>query len=248
VLKTLGSVALITGAAQRVGRAIALELAHAGCDVAIHYKQSRSQADQLSSQIKDLGRRCITIQADLSDASTWKQIIEETTQSLGRLDILINNASIFLTQSPDTIESFDIQQWEQMLRVNMLSVAALAHHAEPFLKANGIGKIINLGDIAAQRPWPKHLSYCVSKGALETLTLGLAKALAPMVQVNGVAPGIAEFPIEFSQETRAKLVSQVPLGRAGTPSEVAKLIRYLIEHGDYITGQIIPIDGGRSLH
>lgn len=195
-----------------------------------------------------MGRRCITLQAELSDSSTWESLISETMQQLGRLDILVNNASTFLTNSPGTIQSFDVQQWEQMYRVNLLSAAALAHYAEPFLKANGIGKIINLCDIGSKRPWPKHLSYCVSKGALDTLTLGLAKAMAPIVQVNGVAPGIAEFPVEFSMETRSKLIDKVPLARAGTPDEVAKLVRYLIEHGDYITGQIIPIDGGRSLH
>ncbi len=243
----LNKVALITGSARRVGCAIAFELADAGCDIAIHYGHSHEQANMACAQIKDMGRRCITLQADLSDSSTWESLITDTVQQLGQLDILVNNASTFLTTSPDTIEAFDIQAWEKMLRVNLLSAAALSHFAEPHLKANGIGKIINLCDIASQRPWPKHLSYCVSKGALETLTLGLAKALSPLVQVNGVAPGIAEFPTEFSEETRAKLIDQVPLKRPGTPVDVAKLVRYLVEHGDYITGQIIPIDGGRSL-
>ncbi len=246
-MKTQGTVALITGAARRVGCAIALELARAGCDIAIHYWQSQDEATRTCERIEEIGKRCITIQADLADSSTWESIIAKTTQAFGHLDILVNNASVFLTTTPDTIEAFDTPRWEHMLRVNLLSAAALAHHATPLLTANGSGKIVNLCDIAVQRPWSNHLSYCISKGALETLTRGLAKALAPTVQVNGVAPGIAEFPAEFSSETRTRLVDMVPLKRTGTSQEVAKLVRYLVEHGDYITGQIIPIDGGLSL-
>jgi pteridine reductase len=124
---------------------------------------------------------------------------------------------------------------------------ALCHHARRFLAAQDGGQIVNLCDVSADRPWPEHLAYCASKAALGALTKALARALAPRIQVNGVAPGIAVFPEEYAQQLRRELTDRVPLGRAGTPEEVAKLVRFLVESGDYITGQIIAIDGGRGL-
>lgn len=246
-MNTDGTVALVTGGARRVGRAIVLELARAGCDVAVHYRHSRSDAEALAAEVSTLGRRALLIAGDLSDPAFWPALTRMTVERFQRLDILVNNASSFLTDAADTVDQFRHEQWESTLRVNLVAPIALCHHAGPHLAAHGCGKIVNLCDIFGDRPWPDHLAYCTSKAALAAATKGLARALAPAVQVNGVAPGIAAFPESYSAETRRKLTSRVPLAREGTPEEVAKLVRFLVESGDYITGQIIPIDGGRSV-
>lgn len=247
-------VALVTGGARRVGRAIVCELADAGCDIAIHYHRSRDEAHALAAYIAEKGRRAMAIQGDLNNSRCWPATVERTVDELGRLDVLINNASVFVTGSasaelphPDTVEGFDLEQWESVLRTNLVAPMALCHYARTHLEKHGRGRIINLCDIAADRPWASHLAYCASKAALTALTKGLAKALAPRVTVNGVAPGIAVFPSTYSEDLRKRLVAKVPLGRAGTPEEVARVVRFLIESADYITGQIIPIDGGRSI-
>lgn len=242
-----GTVALVTGGAKRVGRAIVLELARAGCNVAVHFRDSHAEAEQLATEIGRIGRQAVTVSGDLCNASSWSAIIGQTIDGLDRLDVLVNNASVFLTGQPDSIDAFDYRQWETVYRVNLVAPAALSHHARPYLQAHGGGKIINLCDISAERPWPDHLAYCTSKAALIALTKGLARAMAPGIQVNGVAPGIAVFPDAFSAALRRKLTGQVPLGREGTPQEVARLVRFLVESGDYLTGQVIPLDGGRSL-
>lgn len=242
-----GTAALVTGGAKRVGRAIVLELARAGCDIAIHCRRSLIEAEELAEQVRGLGRGAATIPGDLTDSMTWPRVIRQTVESLGRLDILINNASVFLTDTPDRIDVFDLALWDLMLRTNVVAPAALCHHAASHLRANGRGRIVNLCDVSSERPWPQNLAYCVSKAALSALTKGLARALAPDILVNGVAPGIAVFPDEYSAERRKELTRRVPLAREGTPGEVASAVRFLVESGDYITGQVIPIDGGRLI-
>ncbi len=246
-MKLDGTVALITGGAKRVGRAIVLELARTGCNVAIHYRHSSFEAQRLVTEVIGMGRGAVAVCGDLNDPANWPAIIRQTIDGLERLDVLINNASAFLTGGPDSIEVSSPSRWESMLRTNLVAPMALCHHARPYLEANGAGKIINLCDISADRPWAQHLGYCASKAGLASLTKGLERSLAPRVQVNGVAPGIAVFPEAYPDELRRKLIGEVPLGRAGSPEEVARLVRFLVEEGDYITGQIIPIDGGRSL-
>ena len=246
-MKLEGAVALITGGAKRVGRAIGLELARGGCDVAVHHRESHAEANELVRQVGDLGRRALAVSGDLNEPADWPRIVQRTVDELGRLDILVNNASAFPVDSPDTIEGFDPRLWERILRVNLIAPMALAHHARPHLEERGGGKIVNLCDTSSDRPWPDHLAYCCSKAALAALTKGLARALAPGVRVNGVAPGIAVFPDEYSPQLRSHLISQVPLGRAGTPEEIAQFVRFLVESGDYMTGAIVRIDGGRSL-
>lgn len=239
--------ALVTGGARRVGRAIVLELARGGCDVAIHYRRSRAEAQTLVEEVQRLGRRVIAVEGDLSRAEDCPRIVQETVDQLGQLNILINNASVFHTDGKDTLAAFDVQRWRETLETNVISPVALCQAAQSHLRSNGKGKVVNLCDVSAERPWPDHLAYCASKAALVTVTRALAKAMAPHVQVNGVAPGIAVFPQEYSAELRERLIAKVPLKRAGTPEEVARLVRFLVDDGDYITGQIIAIDGGRSV-
>lgn len=241
-----GMVVLITGAARRVGRAVALELSGGGCDVAIHYRSSKDDAEALVETLRQFGRRAIAIQGDLTDSGQRSKIVEQTVETLGSLDILVNNASVFLTEQPDTIDDFDANLWEEMLRINLIAPAGLVHDAKPHLQARGVGRIINLCDIAADRPYPEHLAYCCAKAGLVALTKALARALAPSIIVNGVSPGIAVFPESYDDQRRESLVARVPLRRAGTPEDIAKAVRFLAESGDYMTGQIINVDGGRS--
>lgn len=239
-----GAVAIVTGAARRVGRAIALDLARRGCHVAVHYNRSTREAESLVRQILEMNRRCHLVQADLDLHESWPRIVKETMSGLGRLDILINNASIF---TPMSIGDFDVDRWQHTMRVNLTAAAALCHYAAPHLRETGCGKIVNITDIAAEAPWSDHLAYCASKAGLTNLTKALAKSLAPDVQVNAVAPGIAVFPEDYDEPTRARLIARVPLKRAGTPEDIAAAVGFCCAEGDYITGQILTVDGGRSV-
>jgi pteridine reductase len=242
-----GCAALVTGGAKRVGRAIVLELARGGCDVAIHHRRGGDEAEALAAEVQAVGRRAVVIPGDLHDSVTWARLVERTLAGLGRLDVLVNNASLFLTRAADTVEGFDLAVWEEMLRVNLLAPMGLCHHARAALSSGGRGCVINLCDISAARPWPEHLAYCVSKAGLVALTQGLARALAPNIRVNGVSPGIAVFPESFDADRRRRLTAQVPLAREGSPEDMARAVRFLVESADYVTGQILAVDGGRSL-
>ncbi len=241
-----GKKAIVTGGAKRVGKAIALELASAGCDVAIHYHSSKKEALEVAEGIMRAGQRATVICGDLDNEKQWSQIIDDAVTDLGGLDILVNNASVF-TKDPDPDPDFDLSHWEKALRINALAPAAMSHHARPHLEKGEGGVIVNLSDISAAKPWRGYLAYCASKASLNSITTGCAKAFAPMIRVNAIAPGIAIFPDDYGDPLRKKLIARVPIAREGTSREVAKLTRFLCEEGDYITGQIIPIDGGRSL-
>ncbi len=246
-MKLDGAVALVTGGARRVGRAIVLELADAGCRVAIHYHNSGAEAAELVDVISRRGGQGKAVGGDLTNPSVWSDIVEQTVAELGGLDVLINNASQFEVAGSDTLDGFDLEQAEGMLRTNLVAPLGLCKQAAGHLARGGSGKIVNLCDIWGDRPLVDHLVYSVSKAGLSALTKGLAKTLAPAVQVNGIAPGIAMFPADYSEQVRSDLRAKVPLQREGSAEEVAGLVRYLVESGDYITGQIIPIDGGRSI-
>ncbi|MFH1418848.1 MAG: SDR family oxidoreductase [Planctomycetota bacterium] len=243
-MKIEGHVALITGAAKRIGRAIALELAQRGCDIAVHYHTSEAEAFETAELIRAGGRKAITIQASLSDADAAAALPKKTVDELGRLDILINNASIF---EPMSLDDFSPARWNETLAVNLTAPMILSHAAYPYLSAEGQGRIVNLGDICAERPWPNHLAYCVSKAGLSSLTQALAKAMAPSVRVNAVAPGAALFPEDWSRDQIKAVTRRVPALRAGTPEEVAATVRFLVTDCDYITGAILAVDGGRNI-
>ncbi|GJM26720.1 MAG: pteridine reductase [Phycisphaerae bacterium] len=237
-------VALVTGGAIRVGRGIAVALADAGYDVLIHYRKSEADVEKTRAEIESSGRRCATIQGDLLDDDTPVRLIYGAKQAFGRLDILVNNASLF---EPDPADAFTSEHWRRMMQINAIAPAALIESATPLLEASNTGQVINLCDISADRPWPTHRAYCASKAALANLTVSYARRLAPSIRVNGVAPGIAIFPDDYDEPTRQRLVAKVPLRREGTVEDIAQAVRFLAERGDYITGQILRVDGGRSI-
>ena len=236
-------VVLVTGAARRVGRAIALRLAQAGCRLAVHYCQSADAAAEVAEQCRRQGAEAECFRADLAQAERIPALVESVIERFGQLDVLINNASVFETMR---LDDFDLARWEETLRVNLTAPMALVHAAWPALKAAG-GRIVNLSDVSVAHPWPDHLAYCVSKGALDTLTRVLARALAPDVNVVGIAPGVAAWPEDYSDELRARLAAKIPLKRAGTVQDIAAAVHFVLAAGDYITGAVLPVDGGRSV-
>jgi pteridine reductase len=236
-------VVLVTGAGRRVGRAIALRLAKAGCRIAVHYRTSANDAAQTAELCRAAGSTAELFDADLSESAAVAGLVQRVLARFGRLDVLVNNASVFERM---TLDEFDLADWQRTLGINLTAPLILVHAARDALR-QARGRIVNLCDVATQRTSPDHLAYFVSKGALETLTRFLARALAPEVNVVGVAPGVAAWPEHYDQEMRDRLLQRVPLQRAGTPEDVAAAIHYLLRDGDYVTGVILPVDGGRHL-
>jgi pteridine reductase len=243
-MTTPAPVALITGAARRVGRAIALALADVGYNIGVHYHTSRAGADELVAAIRTRGREAIALPGDLANPDATAQLVAQTVGVLRRLDVLVNNASIF---EADPDGAFDAAHWARTFQINAIAPAALIDAASSHLSKHPGGCVVNLCDIAAERPWKRYQAYCASKAALVNLTKCCAKQLAPHVRVNGVSPGIAVFPEHYDDATRARLIAKVPLQRAGTPADIAATVRFLVTAGSYLTGQIIHVDGGRSI-
>jgi pteridine reductase len=237
-------VALVTGAARRVGRAISLRLAEAGFDVAFTYLNSHDLADSLVAEIRKTGGQALAIRADLTDPqSAIPAITAPFAAAFRRLDVLVNNASLY---EPDTDAPDALSKARRMWAIHVESPMLICRAFAPSLKAAG-GCIVNMVDLLAERPIPGYLAYCVSKAALWNLTLGLARELAPEVRVNGIAPGVVEWPEDLPSQERAQYLRRVPLARAGTPADVAQAVLFLCSAAPYITGQILRLDGGRSI-
>lgn len=240
----MARVALITGAAKRVGRAVALGLAEAGFDIAFTYLSSADEARDLETHLAKMGRRAKGICADLTQPEpACEEIHRAVSVEFGRLDVLVNNASLYL---PGALAETTTEMIHRVTAIHVTAPLLLCQRFEDMLRA-ARGHVVNMVDLLAQRPWPEYLAYCASKGALANLTLGLARSLAPDVTVNGIAPGVVEWPHDYPEAEREKYLRRVPLARAGTPEDVAKLVHFLVTDGAYVTGQIIPLDGGRSI-
>ncbi len=239
-----GRAALVTGAARRVGQAIALALADRGMDIAVHYNRSASEARATVEAIERLGLRAVAVRADLAQEEEVEALADRAVRAFGKIDILVNSAALFY-RTP--LEKLTAQDWEQFLRVNLTGPFLLARRLGLQMRRRGEGKIVNVADVAGIAPWVDFLPYSVSKGALITLTHGLAKALAPEVQVNAVAPGTVLLPEEYGVEEREAIVRATPLKRIGDPVDVAKTVLFLLEGSDFITGQVMVVDGGRSI-
>jgi NAD(P)-dependent dehydrogenase (short-subunit alcohol dehydrogenase family) len=238
--------ALVTGGAKRVGRATCLRLARAGFDVAFTYLSSDRDADGLSREVQSLGRRPLAIRADLTDPeAAAATVFDAFTRAFpaGRLDLLVNNASAY---TPATLQQTTLATSRRLMAVHYESPLLLAQKFEPLLRA-ARGHIVSMSDLLASRPWPQYVPYCASKAALSNLTLSLARALAPDVTVNAIAPGVVEWPPGYPEAEKEKYLKRVPLARPGTPDDVADLVLFLATAGTYITGQILPLDGGRSI-
>jgi len=242
--QTPRKVALVTGGARRVGRAIVTQLANAGFDVLFTYLDSESDARALENELRQIGALVVGIRADLTDpATSCAAICDRVESQLGRVSVLVNNASLY---EPADLASATLEQSRRMWAIHVESPMLLAQRLAPLLRA-GRGHIVNMLDLLAERPWPAYLPYSASKAGLWNLTLSLARELAPEVTVNGIAPGVVEWPPELPQADRQNYLRRVPLRRAGTPEEVARLVQFICTAAPYLTGQIIRVDGGRSI-
>lgn len=245
--KTDNKVVLITGAAKRVGASIAKLCHQQGMRVAIHYRESAEQASILCAGFNQQRHHsAIALAADLRDNDKLEQLILQVVDEWGQLDVLINNASSFY---PIPLAKVTPKVWEDVIASNLKAPFFLAQLAAPYLKKQQ-GCIINLVDIQAQRPLKHYSVYCIAKAGLVMLTKSLAKELAPEVRVNAIAPGVVLWPddeTEFNETLREKIISRTALKRAGTPQDIANTAVFLINYANFITGQIITVDGGRSL-
>ena len=238
-------VVLITGAARRVGSVIARRLHASGYDVALHCRHSRTELDVLIAELETQRHdSTLAMQADLADVQNLPALIDAVIARFGRLDGLINNASSFY---PTAIGATTPAQWDELFASNARAPFFLAQAAAPHLKSVQ-GNIVNLVDIYAERPLPGHTVYCMAKAALAMLTYSLAKELGPEVRVNGVAPGAVMWPEQGKEYAdREELVKRTALKRAGSPDDVAGAVLYLLRDAGFVTGQILRVDGGRTL-
>jgi pteridine reductase len=238
----------ITGAARRLGRAMALELAGRGAHVAVHYHTSEQPARALAAEIEALGRRALLVRADLTNPAEIRDAAERIAAVFGRLDVLVNNAGNFLRQPIDQVAEAD---WDRSLSINLKAPFFCAQAAARLMRRNPgpapLGKIVNLADGAALRPYPNHLPYLVAKAGLIAMTRAMALELAPEILVNAIAPGVVLPPEEMPGDERERALRQVLLGRFGAPDDVLAALRFLLEETDYVTGQVIVVDGGRSI-
>lgn len=242
VNKSARKVALVTGGAARLGRAISLELARAGFNVAVNYNRSAAAAVKTVTDLEAVGARAESIRADIAQPVEARRLVAETVRRLGRIDLLVNNAGIFWRTPWRTVTPAD---FDRFIAVNVKGAFFCAQAAARAMGRRG-GRIVNLADVGAERAWPGYIPYAISKAGVVMLTRGLAAALAPAIQVNAVGPGAVLPPEGFPRESKRRLEAKIPMGRLGRPDDVAAAVRFFATCPDYITGQILYVDGGAT--
>ena len=238
-----GAGALVTGAGRRVGQAIAVGLARAGCDVAVHYHGSASGAEQTARAIRGAGKRAELLQADLNDPQAARGLADQAARVLKRLDVLVNSAAIMVRQP---VEEVTPESWDATLDLNLRATFFVSQGAIPHLR-RAKGKIVNIADLAGLEPWPAYVPHCVSKAGVVMLTKALARALAPDITVNAVAPGAVLLPEDWDEQSREHIRETTPLNRLGTPADVVAAVRFLLADTDFATGTVLVVDGGRLI-
>ncbi len=242
-----GKTILVTGAARRLGSAIARELHATGANLMLHYRQASAAAAALASELNAVRpSSAACLQADLLDVETLPRLVADTVARFGGLDALVNNASSFF---PTPLGSIDLASWDDLIGSNLKAPLFLTQAAAPHLMATR-GAVVNITDIHAERPLASYPLYCAAKAGLLGLTRALAIELAPRVRVNAVAPGPILWPDSgvFDNAARQDILAHTLLQRAGCPQDIARAVRYLLDDADYITGQVINVDGGRTAH
>jgi pteridine reductase len=239
-------VVLITGGAKRVGAAICRRMHAAGANLMLHYRASGGEARLLQAELNHARPKSVAlIQADLLETAKLPSLVEQTVQSFGRLDFLVNNASSFF---PTPVGEIGLDHWNDLIGTNLQAPLFLAQAAAPALRKAG-GAIVNIADIHADRPLKSYVIYSIAKAGLIGLTRSLARELAPEVRVNAVAPGPVLWPDDdsFDELSRQRIISHTPLKREGTPEDIAGAVHYLLAEALYVTGQTINVDGGRNI-
>jgi pteridine reductase len=232
-----GKVALVTGSGKRIGREIALELSRRGARLAVHYRSSAKEAQEIA------GPGDAVFQAELTNDNAVENMFRQIETKFGGVDILVNSASVF---APATADGATPEHWDSQMDTNAKAPFFIAQRAARSMRARGAGKIINIVDVAGEVIWGGYLPYSVSKAALIALNRGLAKSYAPEIQVNGIAPGPVLFPEYYTEEQKKAAIERTLLKRAGSPQDIVNAVVFLIEN-DYITGDVIHMDGGRHL-
>jgi pteridine reductase len=241
-----GKVVLITGGAKRVGAAICRRLHGAGANLMLHYRASAGEARLLQAELNHQRKDSVAlIQADLLDLGKVPSLIDQTVQSFGRLDALINNAASFY---PTPIGEITLEDWENLIGADLRAPLFISQAATPALKKT-LGAIVNITDIHAERPLKNYILYSIAKAGLVGLTRSLARELAPEIRVNAVAPGPILWPDDdaFDELSRQRIISHTPLRREGTPEDIAKAVHFLLSEATYVTGETINVDGGRHV-
>jgi NAD(P)-dependent dehydrogenase (short-subunit alcohol dehydrogenase family) len=237
-----GKVALVTGAGKRIGRSVALRLASEGADVIVNYRTSKAEAEEVTAQIAALGRRAVAIQADVAKKADVTALFAAVEKEFGRLDILVNNVGMFFAAK---FEELTEEQWDRIMNTNLKSQFLCSQAAAPLLRRSGRGRIVNFASLGGLLAWPSYTHYCVSKTGVIMLTRCLARALAPEITVNAIAPGTISFDND-APELAEDFIRVAPLKRTGTAKDIDDAVLYLIQ-SEFVTGQLLVVDGGRSL-
>jgi 3-oxoacyl-[acyl-carrier protein] reductase/pteridine reductase len=239
----IGKAALVTGGARRIGREIVLELAAAGADITLTYRNSKTEGEQTLQLIRQLGRQSFAIECDVRSEQSVSSAIAASVNFHGHLDVLVNNAAIYESASLDQLS---LEQWDAVFETNARGPFLVAREALPHLRSSR-GRIINIGSLGGLRPWADHAHYCASKAALHMLTQAMAKAFAPEVAVNCVAPGWIEFDEDKGQPATLRFAAKTPMQRNGAAKDVAQAVAFFATTASFITGQILTVDGGLGL-
>ena len=237
-----GKSVLVTGGARRIGRGIALALANAGADVAITFRSSHAEAEETAGAVEALGRRALSVECDVRSEDSVRRAIAATVTRFGRLDVVVNNAAVFETAP---LEQISLEQWDAVFETNARGPFLVAREALAHLRSVH-GRIINIGSLGGLHAWAGHAHYCSSKAALHMLTLAMAKAFAPEVSVNCVAPGWIDLE-ERPGDAARRFAARTPMQRNGTPEDVAQAVLFFATGPSFITGQVLAVDGGLGL-
>ena len=235
-------VALVTGGAVRVGRAISSALAEDGYRLVVHYNSSSGPADELVGEIRGRGGEAVAIGADLADADAVRRLASDAVEAFGGIDVLVNNASVF---PAERLEETDEALWEHTIAVNLRAPFFLIRHLAGTLRERR-GVVVNMADLAGMQPWAAYAAHGISKAGIIHLTRVAARSLAPEVRVNGIAPGTVLPPESMSDDEIRQLAERAPLKKNGSPDDVVRALRYLLA-ADFVTGETLVVDGGRML-
>ena len=238
-----GKTVLVTGAAKRLGRAIALAAAENGADVAITYRNSQREARELVGKLAHLGVEALAVRCDVTDEESVREMVKEVAKDLGGIDVLVNNAANYETVE---FQELTVAQWDGIFASNTRAPFLVSREALPYLKKRR-GHIINMGSLGGLRPWATHAHYCSSKAAVHMLTKVMAKALAPEIAVNAVAPGMIDLGEKAAAAFMRKMAKQTPMRRNGTDADIAAAVMFFATAPHFITGQVLAVNGGLGL-
>jgi len=238
-----GRVALVTGGGQRLGRAFAAALAERGMSLALHYNASMGGAEALRDEIRAAGGKAECFAADLTDADAARKLPATVARAMGGLDVLVNSAAVMHRIA---FEDTTVEQYDAIMDLNLRSLFFLTQGAAPALR-HARGKVVNIADLGGLEPWPSYPVHSLSKAGVVMLTKVLARVLAPDVTVNAIAPGTVLVPDSYDEAQRDRLARDTPLRRLGTPADATGALLFLLEDADFVTGDVLVVDGGRVL-